>query len=458
MRSGRLPFGPAATLAVLSSGAGVFTILQSILSPALPVIQAELGTTQLHVTWVVTAYLLSASICTPVLGRLGDTFGKKRVLVIAMSTLAFGVLVSGLSTSIGMMICGRVIQGVGGAIFPLSFGILRDQLEGRSLHRSVGVLGSVAAGGVAIGSLLSGLIVDTLGFRWLFWFPLIVLLISLLFMRVLSDSPVHPSPVSVAPILSFATWLTGLLLLTTNAQVWGIASPITIGVAVISVLAFIGWILAERYSRGALIDLKLMKSNIMWTTSVLSAVIGIPLFSLQTFVPQYLQAPRATGYGFDMTVLQSVLVMLPLSVALFAMGFVSHHLIAKYGFRKALVGSVAVVLLGCALLVTPVVEIWQVSVASLLAGVGMGAVLTIMPVLVVTGVSADQTGVAGGINANVRAVGGAIGTAVIAAIINAFEGPTPRAQDYQYGFTVFIFALLLALIACLLIRASGESR
>lgn len=452
MRRWQLPQGSPATLAVLSVGAAVFAILQSILGPALPVIQRELGTTQLNVTWVVTAYLLSASVFTPVLGRLGDTLGKKRVLIAAMSTLAIGVIISGVSTSIGVMVVGRVIQGAGGAIFPLAFGILRDQLQGRALHRSVGIVGSIGAGGVALGSLLSGVIVDLLGFRWLFWGPLIVLVIAIIVMTALPTSPKHPTPVSIAPIITFSLWLTGALLVTSNGQLWGLTSPVTLGILATVVVVFGLWILAEKYSRGPLIDLKLMRTNVMWTSSALAALIGIPLFSLQTFVPQFLQAPTSTGYGYGMSVLQSVIVLLPLSVALFVMGFVSHHLIARYGFKRALIGGIAIVIVGCAFLVTPHVAIWQVAVASLFTGIGIGAVMTIMPVLVVTGVRVDQTGIAGGINANLRTVGGAIGTALVASVITSGTGGVPRAVDYQLGFTIFIIAAVLAGLVCFMLK------
>jgi MFS family permease len=112
------------TLAVLAVAALSYALLQTMVAPALPAIQRELDTTTTAVTWVLTVYLLTASIATPVLGRLGDIFGKERMLVVVLCVFALGSLVAALSHSIEVLVAGRAIQGAGGAIFPLAFGII----------------------------------------------------------------------------------------------------------------------------------------------------------------------------------------------------------------------------------------------------------------------------------------------------------------------------------------------
>ena len=124
------------TFTVLALAGATYAMLQSLVAPALPTIQHELHTTPTAVTWVLTGYLLSASVCTPIIGRLGDMYGKERMLVGVLATLGAGTLISALATTIGVMIAGRVMQGAGGAVFPLAFGIIRDEFPREPMRRS----------------------------------------------------------------------------------------------------------------------------------------------------------------------------------------------------------------------------------------------------------------------------------------------------------------------------------
>src|SRR3954452_7406460 len=126
------------TFAVLAAGVLAFALLQSLVIPVLPTIQAELGATQADVTWVLTAYLLSASIFTPIVGRLGDMTGKKRMFVVALAALAVGCLLAALAPNLAVMIVARVIQGVGGGMLPLAFGIIRDEFPREKVPGAIG--------------------------------------------------------------------------------------------------------------------------------------------------------------------------------------------------------------------------------------------------------------------------------------------------------------------------------
>lgn len=164
--------GPVLVVVMLSVFA--FALLQSLINPVLPQLQAELHTTQSMITWVVTAFLLSAAVFTPILGRLGDRYGKDRMLVLALVALAVGSLVSALATDISAMIVGRAIQGIGGSVMPLVFGIIRDELPRERVPGAIGLASALIAVGGGVGLLLSGPLVDWLGLRSLFWIPLAV--------------------------------------------------------------------------------------------------------------------------------------------------------------------------------------------------------------------------------------------------------------------------------------------
>src|ERR1039458_10277447 len=156
-----------APFAVLFLGGSAHALLQSLVTPILPTIQHDLHTSQSTVTWVLTAYLLSASIFTPILGRVGDMVGKERMLVVTLSALALGSVMAGLSQSIGLLILGRVVQGIGGAVLPLSFGIIRDQFPSTKVATGVGVVAAMAAVGGGAGIVLAGPIVKHLDYHWL---------------------------------------------------------------------------------------------------------------------------------------------------------------------------------------------------------------------------------------------------------------------------------------------------
>src|ERR1700749_3406331 len=166
------------TFLVLATGVSAYSLLQSLVVPVLPTLQADLHTTQSNVTWVLTAYLLSASIFTPIMGRVGDMIGKERVFVATLVALAVGSLLGALASNLAIMIVARVIQGIGGGVLPLAFGIVRDEFPKEKISGAVGLIASLAGVGGGAGIVLAGPIVDSLDYHWLFWLPMIVTAIA----------------------------------------------------------------------------------------------------------------------------------------------------------------------------------------------------------------------------------------------------------------------------------------
>src|SRR5580704_10078609 len=181
-----------ATFTVLAAATAAYALLQSLVRPVLPTMQAGLHTSQNTVTWVLTAYLLSASIFTPIMGRLGDMWGKERLLVAALVALAAGSLLSALASSVAIMLVGRVIQGIGGGVLPLAFGIIRDEFPREKVAGAVGVIAALAAAGAGFGIVLAGPIVEALNYHWLFWIPAIMLAAATVAAKlIVPESPVR---------------------------------------------------------------------------------------------------------------------------------------------------------------------------------------------------------------------------------------------------------------------------
>src|SRR5271168_4820504 len=182
----------AVTFAVLATAALAFSLLQCLVVPAIPQLEHTLHTSESGASWLLTAYLLSAAIATPILGRVGDMAGKERIIVAVLIALTAGSLLSALATSLPVMLVGRVIQGTGGAIFPLAFGIIRDEFPAERVAGAIGVMSAILGAGAGAGIVLAGPILVHLNYHWLFWIPMIMSAVATIFTFVfVPESPVR---------------------------------------------------------------------------------------------------------------------------------------------------------------------------------------------------------------------------------------------------------------------------
>ena len=180
------------TFATLAVAAIVYALLQSLVAPALPAIQADLNASATGATWILTAYLLSACVATPIVGRLGDMFGKKKMLVITLWVLALGTLLAALSSTIALMTAARVMQGIGGAVFPLAFSIIRDEFPRERIAHGIAMISALVGIGGGLGIVLSGPIVQHLNYHWLFWLPLAAIVpVAVITMVMIPESPIR---------------------------------------------------------------------------------------------------------------------------------------------------------------------------------------------------------------------------------------------------------------------------
>ena len=211
------------TLAVLAVAGMSFSLLQTMVAPALPAIQHEYGATTTAVTWVLTIYLLTASIFTPILGRMGDMFGKERLLVIVLLVLGAGTLISALSTSLAVLILGRAVQGAGGAIFPLAFGIIRDEFPREKVGSGIGLISATFGVGGGAGLVLSGIIVDHLDYTWIFWLSLVVIGIAVIATHLfVPESPIKtPAKIDWGGAALMTVGLSAVLLAVSQGNSWG---------------------------------------------------------------------------------------------------------------------------------------------------------------------------------------------------------------------------------------------
>jgi EmrB/QacA subfamily drug resistance transporter len=450
------------TFAVLALGIGAFALLQSLVIPVLTTVQHELHTTQGTVTWVLTAYLLSASIMTPILGRVGDMMGKKRVFVAALVALTVGSLLAALASSIGVMIVARVIQGVGGGMLPVAFGIIRDEFPAEKVAGAVGVLAALTAVGAGLGIVLAGPIVDALDYHWLFWLPLILTVVAAVSaVLFVPESPVRsPWRISWLPALLLSGWLVALLIALSEAPDWGWGSGRVLGLLAGAVVLGAGWVLAELRAATPLIDMQMMRRTAVWTNNLVALLIGLGMYATFAFLPEFVQTPAAAGYGFGASITRSGLMLLPASITMFIVGMFAGRLARRLGGKVLVIAGCLTGSAAMAILAFAHAQEGEIYLSTALMGIGFGLAFSAMSALVVAAVPPSQTGVASGMNANIRTIGGSIGSAVMASIVTSQVAPSglPKQAGYTIGFAVMTAGLVLAALAGWLIPSQRRLR
>ncbi|MCH1865820.1 MFS transporter [Nocardioides sp. CFH 31398] len=428
-----------------------FTLLQSMVIPVLGQLAVSYDTDQATVSWVLTSYLLAASVATPLLGRLGDVVGKQRMLVVTLAALSVGSLLAALAPSIGWLIAARVVQGAGGGVLPLSFGIIRDEFPRAKVNGALSIVASLAAVGFGIGIVIAGPIVDSLGFHWLFWLPMIVtaLAATAALVWIPRSRATGPARLPLAPAVLLAGWLVAVLLGVSQGNTWGWTSPVVIGLMVGGVALMAVWIWLEHRVRTPLIDMAMMRRRGVWTTNVVSACVGFGLFASFGFLPQFLQTPSEAGYGFDATIAESGWFLLPSAMASFAVGFLTARLVRGLGARVVVTGGALMTAVAFGLLALLHDQAWQIYAWTTLQGLGSGLVFSSLAGVVIASVPAHQTGVASGMNANIRTIGGSLGSAVMTGVVVGHVTATglPSEEGYTIGFLVLAGAMLLAAAA-----------
>jgi EmrB/QacA subfamily drug resistance transporter len=451
---------PNLTLAVLSVSALGYILLQSMVLPALPEIAHQLKTSQDTVAWVLTAYLISASVATPVLGRLGDMIGKKKVLIVVLVLLIVGSLLAALTSSLPVMLIARAIQGGGGAIFPLAFSIIRDEFPRERVAGAIGVLSALIGVGAGVAIVIAGPIVENLSIHWLFWIPgamTILALVATIFF--VPESPItSPGKINTLAVLTLSAWLIALLVGVSEGEAWGWTSVRVLGLFVLAVLMFVAWIATETRAEQPLVDVRMMRIPAVWWTNISATLFGFGMYSIFLVIPAFLQTPKSAGYGFGASITRSGLALLPLSGAMLVAGILTGRFSTRFGSKVPLVVGSAFSAAGMLLLAVAHGSEWEFYVTMALVGVGIGFAFSAMSNLVVEAVPANQTGVATGMNANVRTIGGAIGSTLAASLIasTVVGHALPKERGYELSFIVLGAGLGLAGVAAAFVPSLGK--
>jgi MFS family permease len=445
------------TLAVLTLDAVAYALLQSSVTPAVPHIQGALEASPTAAAWVITAFLLTAAIATPIAGRLGDLHGKQRVLTFTLALMVAGTLLAAVSRSLVVLVAARAIQGVGGGVFPLAFGIVADELAPQRVSSGIGWISAMLGVGTTIGIVVSGPIVAELGYAGLFWISLGPLAIAALATAVL----IPPSPARAggsvhwgAAALLCAGLAAGLLAITDAPdQGWLAASTVTLFAVAAALLA--AWSRTELRARSPLVDMRMLRRRAVWTTNAAGLLLAVGMFCAFILIPQLAVLPRGRGAGLGLGQSSAGLLLVPTAAMMLVTGVAMGALERRVGLRATLIAGAALSVLAFVLLSAAHAHTWEIAIAALVAGLGIGLSFAAMPSLIVAVVDPAQTGVATGMNTVTRWVGGAFGSQVAASILAASAGADGLATDG--GFTT-AFALTAAVLAIATLAALAVPR
>jgi EmrB/QacA subfamily drug resistance transporter len=449
------------TLAVLTLAGIAFALQQTMILPALPELQREFDTTTGWATWLLTGFLLSASVLTPLLGKLGDQYGKERLLLISLGIFFAGSVAAIFAPNIWVLIACRVVQGAGGAVFPLSFSIIKDEFPPEKIGVAVGVVSAVFGVGGGLGLVLAGLILDNLSWPWIFVVGAVAVGAALVLIYLfVPESPIKtPSRLDVPGAALLSGGLLSLLLALTEGERWGWGSGRIIGLFVAAAVLLTGWVRFELRTPEPMVDMKMMTRRPVLFANVTGMLAGFALFGSFVLIPNFVQTPSRFGYGFGADALTTGLYLLPSAAVGFFSGPLAGVLGARYGAKWPLAFGMFAGGVGVALLAEWHDESWQIVVGMLVLGGGVPMSFAAMAKVIVDSVRQSETGIATGMNTVMRTVGGVVGGQVGAAILTSdtIAGTrVPAESAYTTAFAIAAVGSLVAAFAAVLVTPLGR--
>jgi MFS family permease len=382
-----------------------------------------------------------------------------------LSLLAFGVgnVVSALGTSLEVVVAGRILQGVGGGIFPLAIGIVRDEFPRERVPSSIGLLSALAGIGGGLGLITGGVLADQLNYHWIFWLSAALAMLAAVAAQLLvPESPVRtPGRVDLRGAVVLAAGLVPPLFAVSRANVWGWGSPRTLGLIALGAVILAGFVVLERRTTHPLADIGALVKPPVLMTNLATLLVGFGMFGSFILIPQLAETPQSSGYGFGLDATGAGLLLLPGSLVMLFAGPVSGSLGARFGSKFPLALGCVLAAAGLGVLSFEhgsegVVLAWAIVMFA-----GIGLAFSAMPNLIVQAVPPTQTGEAIGFNALVRSVGASLGTQISAAVLagSAVAGSSlPADSGYETAFLLSGGVALLAGLVALAIPHSGPPR
>ncbi|WP_050799871.1 MFS transporter [Streptomyces himastatinicus] len=440
-------------VAVLAFCGIAVSVMQTLVVPLVSELPQLLHTTSSNASWVVTSTLLAGAVSTPVMGRLGDMFGKRRMLMVALTLLVVGSLTCAVTSELVVMVVGRAIQGGAMGAIPLGISIMRDELPPQKLGSAMALMSSSLGIGGALGLPAAAFVAQHTSWHVLFYGAAGLGAISIaLVLAVVPESAVRtPSRFDLLGTIGLTAGLVCLLLPITKGGDWGWASGTTLGLFGAAAVILLLWGLFELRTTEPLVDLRTTARRQVLLTNLASIMVGFSFYAMSLILPQLLQLPEATGYGLGQSMVMAGLYFAPMGVAMMLVSPLSARINAARGPKVSLISGIIVIGATYGAGLVMIDHIWQIVVLSTALGVGIGIAYSAMPTLIVSAVPARETGAANGLNTLMRSIGMSTSSAVVGVILarqtTDFGGVAlPSKDGFQMSFMVACAASVVGLV------------
>lgn len=434
---------PQLVVVVLALGGIVVSLMQTLVIPLIPKLPEFLGTSAADATWVITATLLASAVATPVVGRLGDMYGKRRLLLISLAMLIAGSVVAGLSDTLVPMVAGRALQGFAAGVIPLGISIMRDELPAERLAAATATMSASLGVGGALGLPAAALLAENADWHLLFWIAagLGVVVVALVVAFVPESNVRTGGRFDFVGAAGLSVVLVCLLLAISKGAQWGWASGPTLGLFGVALVVLLLWGRWELRTARPLVDLRTTARRQVLLTNLTSIVFAFAMFAQSLVLPQILQLPAGTGYGLGQTMVVTGLVLVPSGVVMMLTAPLSARITKARGPKVTLMLGALVVGAGYGLGTVLMAGVGQLVLVSGTIGAGIGLAYGAMPALIMAAVPVSETAAANSLNTLMRAIGTSVSSAVAGVILARLTVPFGPVQVPSEGGFRLIMAI-----------------
>lgn len=434
---------PSTVIAVLASCGLAVSLTQTIVVPMLPRLPQLLNASTTTVGWLVTATLVAGAVSAPLLGRLGDMRGKRRMLLIALGMVTAGSVVGALAPNVWVLMLGRTLQGASLGVIALGISIMRDVLPPGRVGSGVALMSSSLGIGGAIALPLTGLVAEHMSWRWLFAGAAVIgLLQVVLVQRAVPESESRTGGRFDLPgAIGLAIALVGILLAISKGAEWGWTSPQVLILVGTSAVTFGLWGRYQLRRESPLVDLRISARPAVLWTNVASILVGFSMFAGFLVTTQILQAGLDTGYGFGLSLMGAGLALLPIGLTMTVFSQVSARISRWRGPRATLVTGTVILAAGNVAMAAHPASIPLVITAAAVSSIGASLAYSALPLLIMGSVPTTETAAANSLNTLMRMLGTSTCSAFVAAVVT---GITTTASGHVVpsptAFTVIFLA------------------
>jgi MFS family permease len=416
------------------------------------------------VSWLVTVTLLTGAVFTPLLGRAGDMYGKRRVLLIALASMVFGSLLCAISSLLPLLIVGRAFQGAAVAVIPLGISILRDELPPARVIPSIAIMSSTLGVGAAFGIPAATLVVEYANWHTMFWICMGLGLVNIgAVLLIVPESKLRSKArFDVFGALGLSAFLVCLLLAVSKGSAWGWASPTTLGLFAGAALVAVVWVWYELRVGAPLVDLRVSSRPAVLFTNLAALLIGFAFYANSLSTAQLVQEPKSTGYGLGASIVVSGLCLLPGGVAMVILSPVSARLSAARGPRFTLAFASGLMATGYVVRLFTSENLIAIVAGATVVAAGTAMAYSALPALIMHAVPVTETAAANGLNTLMRTIGQAVCSAIVATVLTSMvatkAGTTaPTLSAYLVVFVIAGCSALIAVGLTLLIPARRKA-